>query len=274
MGQCFAIAITMKASSKLAACLLNISEAKNKNIVEKIARAGIVKSFSDKEQQYYANAYAKGNGMHATDSQNSSTRTEKECGQHTTDQNSEQSRRHELVQLLFGDKNLNSQTSILNIFSDIVYNRSVVTIAGTLPGVETGVTAACLEAFRLLQGRYKEKRITQKYLSVMHLCCVLLYYSLWSKTFCFDAGIDCHTGGHPRKGMVDLIPIHPITKGTSLDDCAKIATRISQKIQVQAAKDVDIFHFGHADRPLKRSLVTRRKEVNWYSKSFTGINNF
>ena len=33
---------------------------------------------------------------------------------------------------------------------------------------------------------------------------------------------------------------------------------------------VDTFLFGHADIPQKRSLVTMRKQVNWYSSNVTG----
>ena len=88
-----------------------------------------------------------------------------------------------------------------------------------------------------------------------------------------------HQGGHPRKGIVDLIPIHPISKQTSLEDCAWVAIRISQQLRMTENErtkksnheNIDTFLFGHADIPLKRSLVTMRKHVNWYSSNEKGM---
>ena len=72
-----------------------------------------------------------------------------------------------------------------------------------------------------------------------------------------------HDGGHPRKGVVDLIPIHPITDSTTLDDCGKVAMGIGEKLQ-ESHPELSVFFFGHADLPLKRDLVKRRKEVGWF----------
>ena len=90
-------------------------------------------------------------------------------------------------------------------------------------------------------------------------------------------GIHEHEGGHPRKGVVDLIPIHPISDSTSLEDCAKVAIRISNHLRAlkedEVGKDtpiVDTFLFGSADVPMKRSLVTMRKSVDWYSSNASG----
>ena len=91
-------------------------------------------------------------------------------------------------------------------------------------------------------------------------------------------GINEHKGGHPRKGIVDLIPIHPITENTSLEDCADVAIRISENLvkKTNELRDgktcfLDTFLFGHADLPLKRSLVTMRKHVDWYSSKDKGV---
>ena len=94
----------------------------------------------------------------------------------------------------------------------------------------------------------------------------------------FTKGINSHYGGHPRKGIIDLIPIHPITENTTLEDCAGVAIRVSQnltKTKVEKSgeriqQDVDTFLFGHADIPLRRSLVTMRKNVKWYSSEIRG----
>ena len=39
-----------------------------------------------------------------------------------------------------------------------------------------------------------------------------------------------HDGGHPRLGSVDLIPLHPITEDTSLEDCGEVARRIVTRL--------------------------------------------
>ena len=81
--------------------------------------------------------------------------------------------------------------------------------------------------------------------------------------------------------MIDLIPIHPISESTSLNDCAEVAMRISKRLDTLRMegldKDspvVDTFLFGHADIPKKRSLVTMRKQVNWYSSNVTGNSTY
>ena len=127
------------ALSKLAACLLNVSEAENRHIVEKIAKAGIVKSFTKDEQERYITSYNDDKSLLMGDSHKDL--------KHVTHDNSSSNIRDEL----FG-ANYRFQSTILNIFSDQIYNRSVITIAGTLPGVEKGVISACNEAFRSLKG--------------------------------------------------------------------------------------------------------------------------
>ena len=156
----------MSKVQKLAACLLNVSEARNKTAIEQIARSGIVR----KEGQL--------------------------------------------------------QTTILNVFSDDIYNRSVITIAGTLKGVESGVLGAALAALDILPA------------------------------------ISSHQGGHPRKGTVDLIPIHPITDGTTLDECGQVARNISKELL--STGQIEAFHFGWAD-PERRSLVQMRKMLGWFT---------
>ena len=127
------------ALSKLAACLLNISEAKNRLIVERIARAGIIHSFNNEEQEKYIRCYKNDNILQFCDSSNSSKNL---INENTSDS---------IIKDIFG-ANYQFQSTVLNIFSDPIYNRSVITIAGTLPGVERGVIAACNEAFRSLKG--------------------------------------------------------------------------------------------------------------------------
>ena len=79
-----------------------------------------------------------------------------------------------------------------------------------------------------------------------------------------------HEGGHPRKGAVDLIPIHPLNEETYLEDCGKVALKIGEKLKSYSS-ELSIFYFGHADIPLKRDLVQRRKEVGWFNASVLKI---
>ena len=127
------------ALSKLAACLLNISEAKNRLIVERIARAGIIHSFNNEEREKYIKCNKNYNILQDCDSSSS---LKNQINDHCS---------NDIISDLFG-KNYQFQSTVLNIFSDPIYNRSVITIAGTLPGVERGVIAACNEAFRSLNG--------------------------------------------------------------------------------------------------------------------------
>ena len=124
---------------KLCACLLNVSEAKNRSLVEQIARAGVVKNISQKDQNDYIDRYVK-------ESKSINTNFDLEAGNHDNEDAFKRARN-----VLFGCQQ-NLQSAIFNIFSDHVYNRSVITIAGTLPGVEQGVTQACHEAFKTLPG--------------------------------------------------------------------------------------------------------------------------
>ena len=124
---------------KLCACLLNVSEAKNRSLVEQIARAGIVKTISQKDQNNYISRYVK-------ESKCMNTNLDLESGINDNEDAFKKAR-----DILFGCQQ-NLQSAIFNIFSDPVYNRSVITIAGTLPGVEQGVTQACHEAFEILPG--------------------------------------------------------------------------------------------------------------------------
>uniref|UniRef100_G3WLF5 Formiminotransferase cyclodeaminase N-terminal like n=2 Tax=Sarcophilus harrisii TaxID=9305 RepID=G3WLF5_SARHA len=100
---------------RLAACLLNISEARRKNVVEKIAKAAL---FEENGKEH-------------------------------------------------------SEVTVLNIFSDYDYNRSVITIAGPVENLVNSVIAACVEAFQVIDMEVQE-------------------------------------GIHPCLGAVDLIPIYPL----------------------------------------------------------------
>ncbi|XP_045415910.1 formiminotransferase N-terminal subdomain-containing protein isoform X4 [Lemur catta] len=114
---------------RLAACLLNISEARRKYIVENIAKAALL----DKNGQKHP------------------------------------------------------EVTVLNIFSDQDYNRSVITIAASVDKLGSAVLAACLEAFCAIDMEVQE-------------------------------------GIHPCLGAVDLIPIYPLS-GVGVEECGVVARK-------------------------------------------------
>ncbi|KAJ8252805.1 hypothetical protein GJAV_G00205820 [Gymnothorax javanicus] len=155
---------------RLVACMLNISEARSKDIVEKVARAAIFKS---------------------------------EGGQR-------------------------EGTTVLNIFNDYGYNRSVITIAASIEGIREAVLSACQQACQLIDMRG-------------------------------------HVGDHPCMGAVDLIPLYPLGEGVALEECGvearALAVDLTEKVPGTSA-----FHFGFADLPKHRGLAQRRKELGWFRK--------
>ncbi|KAJ7362031.1 Formiminotransferase domain, N-terminal subdomain [Desmophyllum pertusum] len=60
-----------------------------------------------------------------------------------------------------------------------------------------------------------------------------------------------------------LVPIHTISTSVSLAECGDIALNLGRRL-VNSVKGTSVFLFGHADQPLVRGLVERRKAVNWY----------
>ncbi|XP_057407878.1 formiminotransferase N-terminal subdomain-containing protein isoform X4 [Balaenoptera acutorostrata] len=122
--------ITMSSSRlglRLAVCLLNISEARRKYIVENVAKAALLETNGQKHPE----------------------------------------------------------VSVLNIFSDQEYNRSVITIAASVAELGNSILAACLEAFQSIDMEVQE-------------------------------------GIHPCLGAVDLIPIYPLS-GIGVEECGAVA---------------------------------------------------
>ncbi|XP_018611406.1 formiminotransferase N-terminal subdomain-containing protein isoform X2 [Scleropages formosus] len=161
----------LAAGRRLVACLLNISEARNRDAVEKVARAAARKRHG---------GWREG-------------------------------------------------TSVLNIFSDRDYNRSVITISASVESVGEAVLSACEEACRLVDVRN-------------------------------------HIGVHPCLGAVDLIPLYPLGEDVGLEECGiearVLAARLTELVPGTAA-----FYFGSADMPLHRGLAQRRKEIGWFRKT-------
>ncbi|XP_074071468.1 formiminotransferase N-terminal subdomain-containing protein isoform X2 [Macrotis lagotis] len=164
--------ITMSSSRlglRLAACLLNISEARRKNVVEKIAKAALFEE----------------------------------------------------------DGKEHSEVTVLNIFSDSEYNRSVITIAAPVEKLANSILAACVKAFQLIDMEVQE-------------------------------------GIHPCLGAVDLIPIYPLS-GIGVEECGMVARSLAEKLTIHVP-GCSLFLFGEADQPEKQSLVQRRKQLGWFSR--------
>eukprot|EP00057_Strongylocentrotus_purpuratus_P001285 XP_001197760.3 PREDICTED: formimidoyltransferase-cyclodeaminase [Strongylocentrotus purpuratus] len=117
-------------------------------------------------------------------------------------------------------------SSVLNIFQDIDYNRSVLTIAAPINHLKTAVCGACKEAYRQIDLSKQE-------------------------------------GVHPRLGAVDLIPIYPLMSSVSLKECGEIAHSIAEELSDEIT-GTSFFLFGSADWPEQRGLVPRRKAVGWF----------
>lgn len=156
---------------RLVACLLNVSEARHKDLVETVAKAALY--------------------------------------------NTEGVRREE--------------TTVLNIFNDHDYNRSVITIVSSIDSIRESVLSACERACSLIDMR-------------------------------------AHTGVHPCMGAVDLIPIYPLGDEVGVEDCAKEAQAVAQGL-TERVQGTSVFLFGWADSPLQRGLAHRRKEMGWFKKT-------
>ena len=75
-----------------------------------------------------------------------------------------------------------------------------------------------------------------------------------------------HRGLHPRLGAVDLIPVHPSTEQTSLEECHSLATRVCRRLLTEApGSSFFLYKFGVE----AESLARRRREVGWFSSQVT-----
>ncbi|XP_028992722.2 formiminotransferase N-terminal subdomain-containing protein [Betta splendens] len=119
--------------------------------------------------------------------------------------------------------------TVLNIFNDHDYNRSVITIVASIDSIKEVILSACERAFGLIDMR-------------------------------------AHTGVHPCLGAVDLIPIYPLGEEVGVEDCASEARAVAQGL-TQRVPGTSAFLFGWADPPLQRSLAQRRKELGWFKRT-------
>ncbi|XP_030711264.1 formiminotransferase N-terminal subdomain-containing protein isoform X1 [Globicephala melas] len=189
---------------RLAVCLLNISEARRKYIVENVAKAALLEK----------NASA---GLQDTEIDDLLR-----CAHMLFSK-----RLHTIPSIFLHIGQKHPEVSVLNVFSDQGYNRSVITIAASVAELGNSVLAACLEAFQSIDMEVQE-------------------------------------GIHPCLGAVDLIPIYPLS-GVGVEECGAVARNLAENL-VQRVPGCSVFFFGEADLPEKRTLVQRRKQLGWFTR--------
>ncbi|XP_043210724.1 glutamate formimidoyltransferase-like [Amphibalanus amphitrite] len=122
---------------------------------------------------------------------------------------------------------LRAPVTVLSVFSDTDYDRTVYTVAGPLATLGAGVLSLCREACELVDLRH-------------------------------------HAGNHPCLGVVDLVPFHPLSEDVTLEDCARLARAVGDQLTA-LVPGTSCFWFGEAD-PLRRSLPLRRRQVGWFQR--------
>lgn len=120
-------------------------------------------------------------------------------------------------------------TTVLNIFNDRDYNRSVITIVASVDSIREAVLSACVKACGLIDMR-------------------------------------AHSGIHPCMGAVDLIPLYPLGEEVGVEECAEEARALARAL-TERVQGTSAFLFAWADAPLQRGLAQRRKEMGWFQKS-------
>ncbi|XP_075924134.1 formiminotransferase N-terminal subdomain-containing protein isoform X2 [Petromyzon marinus] len=116
--------------------------------------------------------------------------------------------------------------TVLNVFADPEYNRSVITVVAPVETLGESLVSACVRACALID-------------------------------------VSAHSGGHPCLGSVDLVPVHPLSDSVGLRECGRVAQAVARELTLQVP-GASVFLFGWADDPGRRSLVSRRREWAWY----------
>lgn len=184
----------MNKSFRLAVCCLNISEGRNKEIVEQIAYAAISQQSTWKPFKFE---------------------------QEINDDFKED------------DRDYKSKASVISIYSDETFNRGNITIVAPVIYIANAVYQACNEAFQSIS-------------------------------------LSTHLNPkHPRLGVCDLVPIHPVSKTVSLNECGLIAKQVGKMLNGKYP-ELGIIFYGSADKN-NRTLVERRKGINWYNSNHTQV---
>ena len=109
---------------------------------------------------------------------------------------------------------------LLDHSSDASHNRSVFTLVGDAPGLETAILALVERAIETIDLR-------------------------------------SHRGEHPRLGAVDVVPFIPI-EGATMTDCVALARRVGAAIAARCAVPVYLYEEA-SDNPSRRNLEDIRR---------------
>jgi glutamate formiminotransferase/formiminotetrahydrofolate cyclodeaminase len=134
--------------------------------------------------------------------------------------NFSEARRPEVVEQIVAAAASVAEVSILDRSSDTDHNRTVLTFAGTLAGVEEAAFRAIQKAAELID-------------------------------------LNVHTGEHPRIGATDVVPFVPLS-GVTMDECIAIAKRLGERVARELNVPVYLYEAA-AQRPDRTNLEAIRR---------------
>ncbi|MBE0682775.1 MAG: glutamate formimidoyltransferase [Anaerolineales bacterium] len=134
--------------------------------------------------------------------------------------NFSEARRPEVIDQIIAAIQSVSEVKLLDRSSDIDHNRTVLTFAGSIVGVEEAAFRAIKTAAELID-------------------------------------LDKHSGAHPRIGATDVVPFVPLS-GASMDECIAIAQRLGQRVGSELSIPVYLYEAA-ASRPERANLENIRR---------------
>ena len=134
--------------------------------------------------------------------------------------NFSEARRPEVIDQIVAAIQSVSEVKLLDRSSDLDHNRTVLTFAGSIVGVEEAAFRAIKIAAELID-------------------------------------LDQHTGAHPRIGATDVIPFVPLS-GASMGECIAIAQRLGQRVGSELSIPVYLYEAA-ATRPERANLENIRR---------------
>lgn len=134
--------------------------------------------------------------------------------------NFSEARRPEIIDQIIAAIQSVSEVKLLDRSSDIDHNRTVLTFAGSIVGVEEAAFRAIKTAAELID-------------------------------------LDQHSGAHPRIGATDVVPFVPLS-GAGMDECIAIAQRLGQRVGSELSIPVYLYEAAAA-RPERANLENIRR---------------
>jgi glutamate formiminotransferase/formiminotetrahydrofolate cyclodeaminase len=134
--------------------------------------------------------------------------------------NFSEARRPEIIDQIVAAIQSVGEVKLLDRSSDLDHNRTVLTFAGSIVGVEEAAFQAIKTAAELID-------------------------------------LNQHTGAHPRIGATDVVPFVPLG-GATMDDCIAIAKRLGQRVGSELSIPVYLYEAA-ATRPERANLENIRK---------------